>query len=128
MSTEIVPLEESHAEGASRMVAARYREGRDILPLLQEQYVHGEAVLPKVLDLVGSNAGVATVRGGELRGGKPTSSEISHSAENPPHLNNLIVEEATTYTYLKKSVHAKSVDRQTHTHTLTHPQEIDIAD
>ena len=68
MSTEIVPLGESHADQASRMVAARYREGRDILPLLPAEYVHGEAVLPKVLDLVGSNAGVATVRGGELRG------------------------------------------------------------
>lgn len=68
MPTEIVPLENSHAEAAARLVAERYRAERDVLPLLPERYVRADAVLPKVLGLIDGASGVAATRAGELRG------------------------------------------------------------
>ncbi len=67
-SIEIVPFNEDHLEEAAALVAVRYREERNVNPILPAQFEDATAVLPILHDNTRRQTGVVARREGKLIG------------------------------------------------------------
>ena len=67
-SIEIVPFNEDHLEEAAALVAVRYREERNLNPILPAQFEDATAVLPILHDNTRRQTGVVARREGKLIG------------------------------------------------------------
>lgn len=65
---EIVPFNEEHLEEAAALVAVRYREERNLNPILPSRFEDAAAVLPILHDNINRQTGVVARREGKLIG------------------------------------------------------------
>lgn len=68
MSLEVVPFNKEHLEDAARLVALRYGQFREQMPLLPSRYAKIGTLLPLLNNLIEKGRGVVALENGKLKG------------------------------------------------------------